>query len=85
MPACLVYAYFFPRLSASFDVTSMGTWKRSETATFYSPLQDVVDAESALTGYVIFRKDRRERRGGGIILHIKESIQAYEITLNCNG
>ena len=29
----------------------------------------------------MFRKDRRERRGGGIILYIKESIQAYEITL----
>ena len=26
-------------------------------------------------------KDRRERMGGGIILYIKESIQAYEITL----
>ena len=40
-----------------------------------------VDAELALTGYVMFRKDRRERRGGGVILYIKESIQAYEITL----
>ena len=28
----------------------------------------------------MFRKDRRER-GGGVILYIKESIQAYEITL----
>ena len=35
----------------------------------------------ALTGLVMFRKDRRERRGGGVILYIKESIQAYEITL----
>ena len=26
-------------------------------------------------------KDRRERMRGGIILYIKESIQAYEITL----
>ena len=26
-------------------------------------------------------KDRQERRGGGVILYIKESIQAYEITL----
>ena len=40
-----------------------------------------VDAELAPTGYVMFRKDRRERRGGGVILYIKESIQAYEITL----
>ena len=29
----------------------------------------------------MFRKDRRERRGGGVILYIKESIQTYEITL----
>ena len=29
----------------------------------------------------MFRKDIRERRGGGVILYIKESIQAYEITL----
>ena len=43
--------------------------------------KDIVDAELALTGYVMFRKDRRERRGGGVILYIKESIQAYEITL----
>ena len=44
--------------------------------------KDIVDAELALTGYVIFRKDRRDRMGGGVILYIKESIQAYEITLN---
>ena len=31
----------------------------------------IVDAELALTGYVMFRKDRRERRGGGVILYIK--------------
>ena len=43
--------------------------------------KDIVDAELALTGYVMFRKDRRERRGGGVILYIKESIQAYEIPL----
>ena len=29
----------------------------------------------------MFRKDRRERRGGGVIVCIKESIQAYEKTL----
>ena len=43
--------------------------------------KDIVDAALALTGYVMFRKDRREIRGGGVILYIKESIQAYEITL----
>ena len=34
-----------------------------------------------MTGYVMFRKDRLGRRGGGVILYIKESIQAYEIRL----
>ena len=29
----------------------------------------------------MFRKDRLGRRGGGIILYIKESIQAYEMKL----
>ena len=43
--------------------------------------KDIVDAELALTGYVMFRKDRQERRGGGVNLYNKESIQAYEITL----
>ena len=43
--------------------------------------KDIVDAELALTGYVMFRKDRRERRGGGVILYIKESIKAHEIAL----
>ena len=43
--------------------------------------KDIVDADLALTGFLMFRKDRRERWGGGVILYIKESIQAYEITL----
>ena len=43
--------------------------------------KDIVDAELALTGYVMFKKDIRERRKGGVILYIKESIQAYEIPL----
>ena len=29
----------------------------------------------------MFRKAIRHRSGGGVILYIKESIQAYEITL----
>ena len=37
------------------------------------------DAELGMTGYVMVRKDILGRRGGGIILYIKESIQAYEI------
>ena len=43
---------------------------------------DITDAELGLTGYVMFRKDRIGRRGGGVILYVKESIQAYEIKIN---
>ena len=32
--------------------------------------KDIVDAELALTCYVMFRKDRRERRRGEVILDI---------------
>ena len=42
---------------------------------------DITDAELGLTGYVMFRKDRIRRRSGGVILYVKESIQAYEIKL----
>ena len=42
---------------------------------------DISDAELGMTGYVMFRKDRIGRRGGGVILYIKESIQTYEIKL----
>ena len=40
---------------------------------------DITDAELGLTGYVIFRRDRIGRTGVGVILYVKESIQAYEI------
>ena len=42
---------------------------------------DITDAELGLTGYVMFRRDRIGRRGGGFILYVKESIQAYKIKL----
>ena len=42
---------------------------------------DITNAELGLTGYVMFRRDRIGRRGGGVILYVKESIQAYEIKL----
>ena len=42
---------------------------------------DISDAELGMKGYVMFRKDRLGRRGGGVILYIKKSIQAYEIKL----
>ena len=44
-------------------------------------ITDITDAELGLTGYVMFRRDRIGRRGGGVILYVKESIQAYEIKL----
>ena len=37
------------------------------------------DVSDAALGYVMFRRDRIERKGGEVILYIKESIQAYEI------
>ena len=43
--------------------------------------KDISDAELGLTEYVMFRKDRIGRRGGGGILYIKEYIQVYEIKL----
>ena len=42
---------------------------------------DITDAELGLTGYVMFRRDRIGRRGGGVILYVTEYIQAYEIKL----
>ena len=42
---------------------------------------DITDAELGFTGYVMFRRDRIGRRGGGVVLYIKESIQAYEKNL----
>ena len=44
-------------------------------------ITDISDAKLGITRYVMFRKDRIGRRGGGIILYIKESIQAYVVTL----
>ena len=41
------------------------------------PNKDIANAELGLTGYTMFRRNRTGRRGGGgVILYIKESIQA---------
>ena len=49
---------------------------------------DIAYAELGLTGHVMFRKDRMGRRGGGVLLYIRETIQAYEVLLqeeaDCN-
>ena len=43
---------------------------------------DITDAELGLAGYTMFRKDRMGRRGGGVLLYIKENIPAYEVQLS---
>ena len=49
---------------------------------------DITDAELGLEGYVMFRKDIMGKRGGGVLLYIKETIPAYEVQLqeeaDCN-
>ena len=42
---------------------------------------DITDAELGLEGYVMFRKDRIAKKGGGVILYIKDTIPAYEVQL----
>ncbi len=42
---------------------------------------DKTDAELGLEGYVMFRKYRIGRRGGGVLSYIKETIPAYEVQL----
>ena len=37
---------------------------------------DITNAELGLEGYVMFRKDRIGRRGGGVLLYIKGTIPA---------
>ena len=38
--------------------------------------KDITNAELGLEGYVMFRKDRIGRRGGGVLLYIKDTIPA---------
>ena len=49
---------------------------------------DITDAGLGLEGYAMFRKDRMGRRGGGVLLYIKDTIPAYEVQLqeeaDCN-
>ena len=37
---------------------------------------DITDAELGLAGYVMFRKDRMDRRGGGMLVYIKDTKTA---------
>ena len=49
---------------------------------------DITDAELGLEDYAMFRKVRMGRRGGGVLLYIKDTIPAYEVQLqeeaDCN-
>ena len=40
---------------------------------------DITNAELGLEGYVMFRKDRIGRRGGGVLLYINDTIPTYEV------
>ena len=43
----------------------------------------ITNAELGLEGYVMFRKDRIGRMGGGgVLLYIKDTIPAYEVQLH---
>ena len=55
----------------------LGAWR----STRLGPNKDIIYSELALTGYLMFRKERRESMGYSVILYIKEYIQADEITL----
>ena len=37
---------------------------------------DISDAELKVSGYELYRKDRTESKGGGIILYVKESLHS---------
>ena len=41
----------------------------------------IVHVSILVPGYVMFRKDRKERMGGGVIMYIKDSKQAYELQM----
>ena len=43
---------------------------------------DITNAELGLEDYVMYRKDRIGRRGGGVLLYIRNTIPAYEVQLH---
>ena len=61
-------------------LNSLNTTTRTMTISVINSLVQV-HINSGTAGYVMFRRDRIGRRGGGVILYVKESIQAYEIKL----
>ena len=45
------------------------------------PNKYVTDAELGLEWYLMFRKDRMGRRGGGLLFYVKYTIPSYEVQL----
>ena len=45
---------------------------------------DMTYAELGLEGYAIFRKDRIGRRGGGVLLYIKDTYQHMKYSYRSN-
>ena len=46
---------------------------------------DINDAEIFPQDYVVYRKDRSERLGGGVFIAIRDTIVSYKEDWNCNG
>ena len=42
---------------------------------------DIPYSESELKGYCVYRGDRTQRRGGGCLLYIKETIKTKEVVI----
>jgi hypothetical protein len=47
--------------------------------------ENITDAEIALPGYEVFRRDRGEGRGGGVLLYIKDKYSAVNVTEKTKG
>ena len=73
-------------LNATCIVNKMGELRLmvedAEPDIMYRTRPDMGNAEFALKGYQMFRKDREVRRGGGVALYIKQSIPAYAFQID---
>ncbi|KAJ7414448.1 mitochondrial fission process protein 1 [Willisornis vidua] len=43
---------------------------------------DSQDWSAAISGYKLFRKDRQSRRGGGVALYVRESLDSIELEVS---
>ena len=64
------------------------SYSRIFPAQTQSPNQTRSHLATKMEGYAMFRKDRMGRRGGGVLLYIKDNIPAYEVQVqeeaDCN-